>query len=412
VNVAPTLKEARIGSGAGRTGRFSLGGLLIAGQVAMSLILAIAAGLFVRTLASLNSVDLGFDRDNVLVFRVDARHAAGYKDQALADFYARLEDRFRMLPGVLSAGIATFAPVTYHWNDVSLTVPGIPAAEGKKLTTPLMTVDQGFLSTMRIPVLLGRGLEERDMRQPRVAVVNENFVKEFLGGASPVGRRIGIGDKPPADIEIVGVVRNSHYNSIQEKTLPVAYVPITQSMGDLWGVMFELRTAGNAMALAPAARRIVHEANAAIPVDSLRTQSAMIDDTIAQQRTFADLCTGFAALALVIACVGLYGTLAYAVARRTNEIGIRMALGAKRPVIVWMVMRQVCVLTAAGIAIGLTVAWQAGHFVASFLYGVKENDAAVMAVASVALAIAAIAAAYAPARRASRIDPMVALRYE
>ena len=222
-----------------------------------------------------------------------------------------------------------------------------------------------FLATMQIPILLGRGLEQRDMSSPRVAVVTEQFAKKFFAGENPIGRRIGFGgSKKPADIEIIGVAKTTLYNSIKEtETPPVAYVPYTQDLGGLGRVHFELRTAGDPLALVNAVRETVHRASASVPVSEISTQAARIDQTISQERTFAYLCACFAVLALVIACVGLYGTMAYAVARRTNEIGIRMALGAERRRIVWMVLREVFALGAAGLAIGLAVARATSRFV-------------------------------------------------
>jgi predicted permease len=411
IAVTPGLKEVRA-SANGRGRGIGLGSALIVSQVAMSLVLAIAAGLFVRTLTSLNAVELGFNRENVLVFSVDGKHA-GYKDQALVNVYADMRRRFRRIPGVRSVGMSGYLLVSYHWNDEPLTIPGRASKEGpEKLSTALMSVDAGFLPTMQIPIVLGRGLDERDMESPRVAVVNELFAKKYFPGVSPIGQRIGISDHAVADIEIVGVAKTTLYNNLKEQTPELAYVPYTQDLGDLWGVSFELRTAGDPLALGGTVRRIVHDVSSAIPVTDLSTQAAVIDNTISQQRTFADLCSGFAILALLIACVGLYGTMAYAVERRTSEIGIRMALGAKRGRIVWMVLRQVCVLMAVGLAIGWGTAWETGHFVASFLYGVKPNDALVMAGSAGALVAAAIAAGFGPAWRASRIAPMTALRHE
>ena len=411
IDVTPALKEARASSPTARGRRIGLGQMLIVAQVAMSLVLAVAAGLFVRTLAGLNAVELGFNREQLLVFSLNAR-PAGYKELALATFYESLLKRFRELPGVQSASLSDFLLVSYHWNDENLTIPGYTPAQGGNPNTALLAVDADFLKTMQIPVLLGRGFSARDIESPRATVISEAFAKKYFPGMNPVGRRIGIGSHSPADIEIVGVARNAHYNSLQEEMPTVAYVPYTQNPDELWGVSFEIRAAGDPLALAANVRGIVHDANPAVPIDDLTTQAAVIDNTISQQRTFADLCSGFAALALLIACVGLYGTMAYTVARRTGEIGIRIALGAERTGIVRMVLRQVCLMAGAGLAIGLVIAWQSGRVVQSFLYGVKPNDAYVMAGAALALTLAAIAAAFAPAWRASRIDPMVALRHE
>jgi macrolide transport system ATP-binding/permease protein len=211
----------------------------------------------------------------------------------------------------------------------------------------------------------------------------------------------------------VGVGRDSLYSSVKSDIPPVAYIPWSQSPG--WfvaGMYYELRTLGDPLALANTVRQAVHQANPRLPVADVRTQQRYIESTIAPERTFAHLCTWLGVLALLIACVGLYGTMAYAVARRTNEIGIRMALGAQRAQVIWMVQRDVVFVSLAGVAIGLGVAWQAAHWVSSFLFGVRPNDTTVFALSTAILIACALAAGYAPARHASRIDPMQALRNE
>jgi predicted permease len=277
-----------------------------------------------------------------------------------------------------------------------------------------MIVDQSFLTTMQIPILLGRDMEERDLESPRVAVVNEKFVRKFFAAENPIGRHIGIGDpNSPSDIEIIGVAKTSLYNSIKEEdTPPVAYVPYTQDLDSLGQMVFELRTVGDPLAPVNTVRQIVHQTSPTVPVSDVTTQMRLIDQTISQERTFAGLCGCFAVLALLIACIGLFGSVAYAVARRTGEIGIRMALGAQNRRIVWMVLREVVTLAALGLGIGLTVSYGLTRFVASFLFGVKPHDPLTLSVSVLVLAAAAILAGYAPARRASRIDPVDALRHE
>jgi predicted permease len=315
---------------------------------------------------------------------------------------------------VQDAGISQFSLVAGYWNSTGLTIPGAPVATGSRIETCILPVNESFLKTMQIPVVLGSGIEERHITSPNVAVVNEEFAKKFFAGENPVGRRIGLGDpKKPRDVEIIGVARTARYNSIKEKeTPPLVYVPYTQDLAGLGGMFFEMRTAGDPLALVPAIRKIVREANASVPLANVSTQTAQIDQMISRERTFGQLCTSFAVLALTIACIGLYGTMAYTVARRTSEIGIRMALGAERRSIVVMVLREAIALSVAGVAVGLGLAWGTTRFVESFLFGLKHNDPLVLSLAVVLLAGAAILAGYAPARRASRIDPVVALRYE
>jgi macrolide transport system ATP-binding/permease protein len=408
-NLAPALKEARIGGWRGRS-RLGLSQVLVVSQISISLLLVIAAGLFVRTLANLHSVELGFNRENVLIFSLNARQA-GFKDDALARFYGDLGNRFRHIPGVRNAGFSNFPVAAGYWDDEEITVPGVLAEPGKKLSTSVVSVDQSFLATMQIPVLLGRELQERDIAAPRTVVISQLFAKKFFPAGNPVGSHIGLG-KDKADVEIVGVAKTSIYNSLREETPPVLYVPYTQDPQSLRGVWFELRTAGDPLAVGGTVREIVHQAAPSVPIANVKTQAAQIDQTIAQQRTFADLCACFAVLALVIACVGLYGTMAYAVARRTSEIGIRVALGAERGRIVWMMLRQVLALAVVGLAIGLVTAWETAHFVASFLFGVKAEDPVAIWGSAAVLLSATLIAGYGPARRAARVDPMVALRNE
>ena len=410
VDLTAALKQVRANEAGGRSRGFGLGQVLVTAQIALSLLLVVGAGLFVRTVANLHSVNLGFNQDNLLLFSLDARQA-GHKGAALAQFYGDLLDRFRRIPGVTSVGLSQFPAVAFFWNSEDIHIPGVQLPEGEE--TSLSIVDPGFLPTMQIPILRGRGLEQRDLTSPRIAVVNEVFVKKFFPNQNPLGRRFGLGKEQPADIEIVGVARTSLYNSVKEKeTPPLAYVPYTQNLEGLNRVFFELRAAGDPLVLVPAVRRIVHDAGPNVPVTEVKTQAAQIDETISQERTFAELCSGFAALALGIACVGLYGTMAYTVARRTSAIGIRMALGAMRGQIVGMVMREVLVVAAVGVVAGLGAAWGTTRFVESYLFGMKQHDPAVLAGAVLVLIVAAGAAGFGPAWRAARIDPLVALRHE
>jgi predicted permease len=275
-----------------------------------------------------------------------------------------------------------------------------------------MTVDPAFLDTMQIPILLGRNLEQGDLAQPNVAVVNQKFASVYFGTANPVGRQFQLSGPNNPLIEIVGVAKAAHYNSLQEEDPEVVYRPYTQNLTQLGQLVFELRTAGPPASVTTAVRRIVHDASASVSISNVVTEAQSIDQTISQQHTFADLGTCFAALALLIASVGLYGAMAYTVARRTGEIGIRMALGAQRPGIIWMVLREVLAISAAGLMVGYGAARFTTHFVESFLYGLKANDPLAIAAAIAILLAAALVAGYLPAWRASRIDPAVALRNE
>jgi macrolide transport system ATP-binding/permease protein len=414
VDLVSALKQTRAGDPGLRLHRswmrFNLSQILVAAQIAISLLLLVAAGLFVRTLTNLGAVQVGFNRENVLIFNVNA-YQAGYRDQALARFYDGLLDRLRAIPGVRSATSSGYAMVSGSLGRSGVVVPGAPDSVEK--VSAVLPVGSSFFHAMQIPILLGRDIDDRDQTSAaRVAVVNEMFVQKFFGGANPLGRRIGVGRDTTPDIEIVGVCKAARLISLKDDIPTVIYAPYAQIMSNVRGMTYELRAAGNPLGLANSVRRAVQQADARLPVADLRTQSEVIEQTIGQERTFAMLCTGFAVLAVLIACVGLYGTMAYSVARRTNEIGVRMALGARRGLLVWMVLREVMALAAAGLAAGLPAAYLLAHVVESYLFGMKARDPFVLAAAAVALLLAAAAAGYGPARRASRIDPWVALRNE
>jgi macrolide transport system ATP-binding/permease protein len=412
VDFTPALKESRLQGSAvpGRRLRPGLTHSLIVVQIAVSLLLVIGAGLFVRTLSNLQSIDVGFNRENLLLVSLNGRQG-GYREAALARFYQGLLDRFREIPGVRAASASSFPLVSQHVNDSPVIVPGRTAQPGDP-NTEMLDVDPAFLDTLQIPLLLGRSLEQGDLAQATVAVVNPKFASLFFGTENPIGRQFSIGSPSNPLFEIVGVMKDAHYNSLQEKEQPVAYFPYTRNLNRLGGLFFTLRTAGPPSAAVAAVRRIVHDAGASVSISDISTEAQKIDQTISQQHTFAELGTCFAALALLIACVGLYGAMAYKVARRTGEIGIRMALGAQRRGIIWMVLREVLVMSAAGLLVGYGAARFTTHLVESFLYGMKPNDPLAIAGAIAILLGAALAAGYLPAWRASRIDPAVALRNE
>jgi len=408
VDVVPALKAARIG-GQQLRGRMSLSRLLVVSQIAMAMLILVAAGLFVRTLANLESIQVGFNREKMLTFQLNARQA-GHGDAQILPFYSDLRSRFAAIPGVRAASLSNAAAIGGGtWGEAVV-------VNGKRKSSLVMAIGPGYFSTMEIPVPAGREIDQRDQPgSPRTAVVNQAFVRKFLADGSSLGRHVAVtgGDCEQCEIEIVGVARNVHYGKITGDMEPIVYLPFTQSpLGTPDRAVFALRTAGDPASYVRTVRQIVHEADARLPVTDVKSEVTAIDETIGQEITFARLCTAFGALALLIACVGLYGTMSYNVARRTSEIGIRMALGAQRRRVVWMVLREVLALMVAGLGISVPIAYSAAKLIESFLYGMKPGDPAAMTAAVAILLCAAILAGYLPARGASRIDPMIALRNE
>jgi predicted permease len=393
--------------------RVSLSQALAVSQIAISLLLLVAAGLFVHTLTNLNSIALGFNRENLLLLSLNAKQA-GYKDEALVRFYRNLHARFSGLPGVRNASLSNYALVSGSRSSTDAHIPGY---SGQDRQTSLLHVGPGFFTTMQIPILIGREIDERDVSGPPVAVVNELFVKTFFGNENPLGRHFGLGGRASSvssgtQFEVVGVSKTARLNSLKQDIPPVAYVPYSQNAKFLSQMVYAVRAAGDPLGLAAGAREVVRQADARIPISNIVTQSSQIDQTISQERTFATLCVCFATLAVVIACVGLYGMMAYSVARRTNEIGIRMALGAQRRRLVWMILREVLAMAILGLGIGLPVAYATTKFVQSFLFQTKPNDPLALALAALILLAAAVLAGAGPAWRASRVDPWTALRDE
>jgi predicted permease len=411
-DVMPALKQTR---GQPRTRarsallRINLTHALVSSQIAISVLILVAAGLFGRTLSNLQSVQLGFNREHVLLFQLNAQQA-GHREPEIATFYADLRRRFEAIPGVRHASLS-HASLIGAGRQLPISVSGTPAPG-----TRILSTGPGFFTTMQIPILLGREIDERDQgSSPPVAVVNELFARTNFGGQNPVGRHISLGgfNGGPRNLEVIGISANARYGGLKRDIPPVVFIPYNQgTFPPVQQMTYALRTAGDPLLYLKSVRDIVHQADSRVPLVNVKTQAAEIDQTINQEITFATLCTGFAILALVIACVGLYGTMAYTVARRTGEIGIRMALGAQRGSVVWMVLREVFLLAAAGLAIGVPTALGTSKFVESFLFGMKPNDPGTLTLAVTILLGAALLAGYVPARKASRIDPMIALRYE
>jgi predicted permease len=409
-DVAPALKESRTGQARGHGFRgLGLSRILMVTQIAFTLLILVVAGLLVRTLSNLASIQLGFNRENLLTFQLNARQA-GHKDPEIVAFYDDLRRQFSAIPSVRAASLSNHALIGMGTSGTGVRVSG-----GAFESSSILTIGAGFFTTMQIPMLLGREIDERDRSgSPAVAVVNEAFVRRSFGDRSPLGQRLTVQRVcTECDLEIVGVSANSLYGNLKGTAPPTVYLSFAQGgWGPVQGMIYELRTAGNPLNYVTAVRDLVQRADAGVPLSDVKSQSARIDQTISQELALARLCTAFALLALVIASVGLYGTMSYNVVRRTGEIGIRMALGAQRGRVLWMVLREVMLLAAVGLAIGVPAALAASKLVESFLFGMKPNDPLALMGSVAALVSAAILAGYLPARHASRIDPMIALRHD
>jgi len=404
-DVIPALKDGR----GGGPRRRALHALVVA-QIAISFLILVAAGLFVRTLNNLHSVQLGYARENILLFSLNARQA-GHRDPEIATFYADLRKRFESIPGVSSATLSQASIINAARAGQAIRGPmkiGAVNLDGARV----LAAGPRFLTTMQIPILAGREIDDRDQPGSRpVAVISERLARTYFENENPVGRRITLPDEK-RDLEIVGVSANLRYGGLknEEESAMTVFVAVSQFSPD--GVTYALHTAGDPLRYVKSVQEIVREADSRIPVTKVITQAAEIDGTISRELTFAKLCKGFAGLALLIACVGLYGTMSYNIARRTGEVGIRMALGAQRRTVVWMVLREVLVLAGGGLVFGIPIALGTSRFVASLLYQVKPNDSGALAAAVGIILGAALVAGYLPAYRASRIDPMVAVRHE
>jgi predicted permease len=392
--------------------RLRLTQLLVVAQIATSLVLLVAAGLFVRTLSNLQSIPLGFNRENVLLFEVDAPRA-GYAASGVVAFDAGLRERLSGVPGVLGATLS-------HSSLIRAGRAHPIVVNGRTATnTRVLWMGPRFFSTMQIPIVRGREILERDHAgAPRAVVISESFNRLNFGRVNAVGRHLQVGgslqvDGAPLDFEIVGVAADAHYGDLKRTPPPVVYLPYEQVPArQLGGMTYALRTDGDPLRSTAAVRQVVSGIDARVPVANVRTAVEDVDETINQEVVFAKLCTAFAILALAIACVGLYATMSYVVARRTSEIGIRMALGADRWTVTWNVLREVCLLAAAGLAVAVPIAMTASRLIQSFLFDTKPNDPGTMAVAAALLLAAVLAAGYGPARRASRVDPIAALRHD
>ena len=405
-----TLKDA-VGSIAGSGGTVYLRKGLVTAQVVLSFLLLFGAGLFVRSLQNLKATDTGFrDLDNLITFQVSPA-LNGYSDARVVQFFNDLLESLRTTPGVKSAGIASVSLLAGDEWDSTMSVEGHKSKDGEDMQAFMNSIAPGYFDAVGVPLLTGRDFDRRDLqREAKVAIVNQKFAKHFFGDQNPVGRHVGWGDGPKTklNIEIVGVTADSLYEGPREGVRRQVFIP---KWGNNSGVVY-VRTTQDSKLMFPVLREQVRKLDASLPVYEMKTLAAQLDQTLLTEHLIALLSAGFGLLATLLAAIGLYGVMAFVVARRTKELGLRMALGAEARSVLWMVMREVLVLLGIGIVIGLPLALALGRFVSAQLYGMKPNDPLIAITTVVVLALVATAAGLVPARRASRLDPMLALRYE
>lgn len=378
---------------------------LVMAQVGLAVVMLVGAGLFVRTLLNLKSINPGFNARNLLLFGLDPV-ALHYKEPRIRNLYSALRERLGALPGVTGVTYSSSALISNSNSSTAYQIEG--RADRRTVKVYLLDTGPDFFQTMGIPLVAGRTFTASEIATDRhVAVVNETFVKQYLDGRDPLGLHFG-GDSPRASkYEIVGVARDAKYNNLRDAIKPTAYQPLLAGQA-----YFEVRTAGDPSFLIPLARKIVREIDPNLPLFNVKTQVQVIDETLIIERLVARLSAAFGLLALTLACVGLYGLLSYEVARRTREIGIRMAIGAQPRAVRRAILRETLAIVVIGLTIGIPAALVATRALAAMLYGVQTNDAATLLAITFVLLIVSGVAGYLPARRASLVDPTVALRYE
>jgi predicted permease len=409
-SVTSALKE-EAGSVAGGHRQARLRRVLVVAQIAASMLLLVGAGLFARSLYNLKTIDPGFEVDQLIAFSIDPT-LNGYEGARVQSYYERLHQELASVPGVRSVSMSAIGFLTGNQWGMTVRVDGYQAKEGEDMNPSVDAVGPGFFATMAIPLLAGREFSERDViGAPRVAIINETMARYFFGDASPVGRRFGFGRDQAADIEIVGVVKDVRSLQLRDRAPRFVYLPYRQDP-EITGMTVYMRIAAGSGTTATAVRQAAQRIDPNLPIFDMKSMALQVDESLFVERMVAALSIAFGALAALLAAIGLYGVMAYAVARRTREIGIRVALGAERMRVLWLVLRDVAMVAIAGITLGLLVALYVTRRIESQLFGLSPTDATTLAAAVVLLFGVALLAGFIPARRATAIDPMVALRAE
>ncbi len=415
LDLTPTLKDT--GRSSSAAARSWLSKSLVVFQVSVSVLLLIGAGLLIQTLRNLKNTDIGFNANNLLLFSVEPG-LIGYRDEQLARLYEQMFSRLEAVPGVQSVTFSRNPLLAWSSTTDSVFVAGAVGPDGKPLErdAKVHNVRENFLQTMEIPLLGGRHFTPQDDgRAPQLAIVNKQFSQVYFGGENPIGKRFSFDPDKLNAIEIVGMAEDAKYTSQRVDVEPTVYLPWRQTLQRMGRTTFEVRTMGDPLSIVGGIRQAVHEVDSNLPVSDIRTQLQQADETLSMERLFAKLLTMFGIIAQLLAAIGLYGVMAYSVSQRTHEIGIRMALGANRGSVLRMVLRQGMALTFVGVVIGVAGAFVLTRYLealTSLLFGVEPRDPVTFAVIAGGLTLVALLACLVPARRATKVDPLVALRYE
>jgi predicted permease len=418
VDLTPALKDSARGSGSGS--RLGLGKTLVVVQVALSLLLLIGAGLFARSLGKLKSLDAGLNQENVLLVSTDPK-MIGYQGRQIGDLYRRMLERIKAIPDVRFASLSrNHGLLSGSWTKSSVYVQGRAGRSGDNADSPDGTgipfqceVGPEYFDAVGMTILRGRGLTAQDDENaPRVAVINETFARYYFGGENPIGRRFGGDPETSGQIEIVGVVKDAKYSSLREPALRTFYTPHFQDPSRWSATTFHIRTAADPTGVIAAVRQAAREIDSNLPLYNIKTLATQVDESLVQERLIGAVSSFFGLLALLLAAIGLYGIMAYAVNQRTHEIGIRMALGAQRGAVLRMVLRQGMKLVIIGAGLGLAASFAATRIIANHLFGVTATDPVTFVGAPLLLLAVALLACFMPARRATKVDPLVALRCE
>jgi predicted permease len=410
-DLAPTLKDqagAVVGGSSTGVRKF-----LVVAQIALSLLLLIGAGLFIRSLQNLKHLDPGFHTDNLLAFNVNTT-LDGYPTERTQAFYRRLKENLESLPGVDGAALAVVGVMEGDEWDQWVTIDSYSPKTGELPDPHMNFLSPDYFKTMEITLLAGREFRLSDsLTAPKVCIVNETFAKKYFGSVNALGHHIGMGIDPgtKTDITVIGVARDTKYEGMRDEIPTEMFRPYAQ-LDFPTGITGYIRTRRQPAEIFAAVRKRVHDLDSNLPVFEMITLEKQVEDSLVTERLIASLSTAFGFLATLLASIGLYGVMAYTVAHRTREIGIRMAIGAQKRDVLWLVLREVLLLLSIGVAVALPASWLLTRYIQSQLYGIQPFDPASMFSAMLVIAGVAMLAGYLPARRATRIDPMHALRYE